>query len=60
MIAGPETEEEIQKALKSTRRLGDDSLQTIQQLYFDQMRPLVSDQQLADLRERHRDRRKER
>jgi hypothetical protein len=60
MIAGPETEEEIQKVLKSTRRLGDDSLQTIQQLYFDQMRPLVSDEQLAGLRERLRDRRKER
>jgi hypothetical protein len=60
MIAGPETEEEIQKVLKSTRRLDDDSLQAIQRLYFDQMRPLVSDEQLADLRERHQLRRKER
>jgi hypothetical protein len=60
MIAGPETEEEIRKVLKSTRRLGDDSLQVIQQLYFNQMRPLVSEEQTAALRERHGDRRKER
>ena len=60
MIAGPETEEEIQKVLKSTRKLGDDSLQAIQQLYFNEMRPLVSEEQIAALRERHRDLRKER
>jgi hypothetical protein len=59
MIVGPETEEAIQKALKSTRRLDDDSLQVIQQLYFNQMRPLVSEEQIAALRERQRDRRKE-
>jgi hypothetical protein len=60
MIAGPETEEEIRKVLKSTRRLDDDSLQSIQQLYFNQMKPLVSKEQIAALRERHRDRQKER
>ena len=60
MIAGPETEEEIQKVLKSTRKLGVDSLQVIQQLYFNEMRPLVSEEQIAALRERHRDLRKER
>src|ERR1700736_5238411 len=52
MIAGPETEQEIQKVLKSTRKLGDDSLQAIQQLYFSQMRPLVSEEQIAALRGR--------
>jgi hypothetical protein len=60
MIAGPETVEEIQKVLKSTRRLGDDSLQVIQQLYLNQMRPLVNEEEIAALRERHRDLRKER
>ena len=60
MIAGPETEEEIRKVIKSTRRLGDDSLQAMQELYFNQMRPLVNEEQIAALRERHRDRRKER
>ena len=60
MIAGPETEEEIRTVLTSTRRLGDESLQAIQQLYLNQMRPLVSEEQIAALRERHRDRRNER
>ena len=59
MIAGTETEEEIRNVLKSTRKLGDDSLQAIQQLYFNQMRPLVSEEQIAALRERRRDRKKE-
>ena len=60
MIAGPDTEEEIRTVLKSTRKLGDDSLQTIQQLYFNEMRPLVSEEEIVALRERHSDRRKER
>ncbi len=59
MIAGPETEGEIQKVLKSTRKLGDDSLQAIQHLYFAEMRPLVSEEEIVALRERHRDRKKE-
>src|SRR5260370_36414247 len=59
MIAGPEMQEETWKVLKTTGKLDDDSLQVIQQLYSDQMKPVVSDWQLASLRERYRVRRKE-
>src|SRR5713101_6990001 len=59
MIAGPEMEEETWKVLKTTGKLNDDSLQVIQQLYFDQMKPAVSDEELADLRQRYQLRRKE-
>ena len=59
MIAGPGMEEETWKILKTTGKLNDDSLQVIQQLYFDQMKPVVSDEELADLRQRYRLRRNE-
>ncbi len=59
MIAGPEMEEETWKILKTTGKLDDDSLQVIQQLYFDQMKPVVSEQEQAALRERYQLRRKE-
>jgi hypothetical protein len=59
MIAGPEMEEETWKILKTTGKLDDDSLQVIQQLYFHQMKPVVTKEQLADLRQRYQPRRKE-
>ena len=59
VIAGPEIEEETWKVLKTTGKLDDDSLQVIQQLYVDQMKPVVSEEQLAGLRGRYRFRRKE-
>jgi len=59
MIAGPEMEEEMWKILKTTGHLGDDSLQVIKDLYFEQMKPVVSEDQLTGLRERYRVRRKE-
>jgi len=59
LIAGPEMEEETWKVLKTTGKLDDDSLQVIQQLYFEQMKPVVSDGQRAALRERYRVQRKD-
>jgi hypothetical protein len=59
MIAGPEMEAEAWKVFKTQANLDDGSLQVIQQLYLDQMRPVVSEEQLAGLRERYRIRRQE-
>jgi hypothetical protein len=59
LIAGPEMEEETWKVLKTTGKLDDGSLQVIQQLYFEQMKPVVSGEQRAALRERYRVPRKE-
>jgi hypothetical protein len=59
MIAGPEMEEETWKVFKSQANLDDDSLQPIKQMYFEQMKPVVSEEQLVALRQRYRLRRKE-
>ena len=59
MIAGPEMEEETWKVFKKHAKLDDDSLQPIKELYFNQMKPVVSEEQLAALRQRYRLRRKE-
>jgi hypothetical protein len=48
MIAGPEMEEETWKVFKNRANLDNDSLQAIQQLYFDQMKPVVNDEQACD------------
>ncbi len=54
MIAGPEMENETWKAFKSQANLSNDALQAIQQLYLNQMKPVVSDEQLVLLRQRYR------
>jgi hypothetical protein len=54
MIAGPEMEEETWKVFKKQANLDDDSLQSIKELYFNQMKPVVSEEQLVGLRERYR------
>jgi len=59
MIAGPEMEEATWKVFKTTGRLDDESLQIIQRLYFDQMKPVLTEEQLAALRERYGVRRQE-
>lgn len=59
MIAGPEMKEETWKVFKNRANLDDDSLQAIQQLYSDEMKPVVSDDQVAALRQRYRLQRKE-
>jgi|GEM_PF-2536229 len=59
MIAGPEMEEETWKVFKTTGKLDDDSLQPIQQMYIEQMKVVVNDEQLVALQQRYRLRRKE-
>jgi hypothetical protein len=59
MIAGPEMEEETWKVFKSRANLTEDSLQPIKQLYFEKMKPVVSEEQLAALWKRYRVRRKD-
>jgi hypothetical protein len=59
MIAGPEMEEETWKVFKEQANLSHDALLAIQQLYFDQMKPVVTDEQLVLLRQRYRLARKE-
>ena len=59
MIAGPEMEEETWKVFSQQADLDDDSLNSIKEVYLQQMRPAVTDEQLAALRERYPLRRKE-
>jgi hypothetical protein len=59
MIAGPEMEEETWKVLQTTGKLNADSLQPLKELYFERMKPVVTDVQIAALRQRYRLRRKE-
>lgn len=58
MIAGPEMEEETWKVFKTTGNLDDESLQSIKQVYFEKMKPVVSEEQLAALRQRYQVRKK--
>jgi len=53
MIAGPEMESKTWKILKSTGKLDDSSLEIIKQLYFQQMKAVITEEQLADLRQRY-------
>jgi len=59
MIAGSEVEEETWKVFKSRANVSEDSLQPIKQLYFEKMKPVVSEEQLAALWKRYRVRRKD-
>ena len=59
MIAGPEMEAETWKSFRAIGKIDDEALQVIQELYFDQMKPAVNEEQLADLRMRYQLRRKE-
>jgi len=54
LIAGPEMEEETWKVFKNQANLDDDLLQSIKDIYFQKMKPVVSEEQLAGLRERYR------
>jgi hypothetical protein len=59
MIAGPEMEAETWAIFKTNGKLDDDSLQMIQQLYFEQMKPAVTEEQVAHLRQRYHLRKRE-
>jgi hypothetical protein len=57
LLAGPAMEEATWNVFKTTARLDDHSLQTIKDLYFQQMKPVVTQGQLAELRQRYLHRR---
>jgi hypothetical protein len=54
MIAGPEAEAETWKVLQEQAHLADEDLQAVKDCYYQKMKPVVSDEQLAALRERYR------
>jgi hypothetical protein len=53
LIAGPVMEEETWKMLNEVGHLPEEELQAIKDCYYQKMKPLVSDEQLAALRERY-------
>ena len=58
MIAGPEMEEETWKAFREIAHLSEDGLKAIQDCYHQQMKPVVTPEQLEILRKRFGVRRK--
>ncbi|MGA2618071.1 MAG: hypothetical protein ABSF26_10710 [Thermoguttaceae bacterium] len=50
MIAGPEMEEETWKAFREIAHLPEEGLKAIQNCYYQQMKPVVTPDQLAILR----------
>lgn len=59
LIAGPEMEAETWKIFQNRANLDEESLQSIKQVYFEKMQPMVNEEQLAALRERYRLQKKE-
>ncbi len=53
LIAGPTMEEETWTMFKEVGHLADDNLQAVKDCYFQKMKPIVTDAQLAALRERY-------
>ena len=53
MIAGPRMEEETWQVLISTGNLAPESLQGTKEVYFQQMKPAVNEEELAVLRKRY-------
>jgi hypothetical protein len=54
MVTGPEIEEETWEILKTKGGLDDDLLDAIRTCYYEKMKPVVSAEQLAALRERYK------
>jgi len=54
MIADPQMEEETWSVLKTQAHLSDEQLEPIREVYYQQMRPTVSEEQLAALRLRYK------
>ena len=59
LIAGPEMEETAWKVFKEQAHLADEDLQAIKDCYYQKMKPQVSEEQLALLRERYRVKKKD-
>ena len=53
LIAGPEAEDETWKVLRIEGNLDRDSLEPIQQCYYERMKPSVSQEQLVALRAKY-------
>ena len=53
MIAGPDAEDETWRMLRIEGNLDRDSLEPIQQCYYEQMKPSVSQEQLVALRAKY-------
>ncbi len=53
MLAGPEMEEETWKAFREIAHMPEENLKAIQDCYHQQMKPVVSPDQLAALRKRY-------
>jgi hypothetical protein len=58
LVTGPEIEETVWKGLKDTARLDDDLIEALKQCYEEKMKPVVSGEQLAALRQRYKVERK--
>lgn len=59
MIAGPEMEEETWKVFREQGGMDNDAIEPIKEVYFDKMKPAVSDDELVLLRQRYQLKRKE-
>jgi hypothetical protein len=58
LVTGPEIEEAVWKGLKDTAKLDDDLIEAMKQCYEERMKPVVSAEQLAALRQRYKVKRK--
>ena len=58
LVTGPEIEEALWKELKDTANLDDDLIEALKQCYQEKMKPVVSPEQLAGLRQRYKVQRK--
>lgn len=54
LIAGPAAEAETWKVFQEQAHLAEEDLQAVKDCYYQKMKPVVSDGQLASLRERYR------
>jgi len=53
LITGPMMEDETWTMFKEVGHLTDDDLQAVKDCYYQKMKPIVTDEQLAALRERY-------
>ena len=58
LLTGPEIEEALWKGLKDTAKLDDDLIEAVKQCYEEKMKPVVSAEQLAALRQLYQVKRK--
>jgi hypothetical protein len=54
LVTGPEIEETVWKGLRDTARPDDDLIEALKPCYEEKMKPVVSGEQLAALRQRYK------